>query len=237
MTTEAITTPGLRELIESIVDAKIANIHTGMPARVVKYDKATQTVDVQPSLLRVYKNEDGEEVAERRPQLQKVPVWFPSAGGWMMSWDIQPGDSVWLQFSSRALDYWWASKPGTDVDPVFNRKHDINDAVAFPGIRQRDAALEQLSEDFYIGREDGSTRIVLKSDGTITIEGGTIEIGSGASQKAVLGDELKAFLMTLKSPSGTTGGPLLAGPGAGSAITGAGDLISTLLSQKVKVAP
>lgn len=125
-------TPTWAEVIREGFNARLAEVHTAMPAKVVAYDAAAQTVDVQPLVKRLVANEDGALVAESYPQIPAVPVVFPRAGDNWITFPIAADDVVLLVFCERPLDAWRAAD--AESDPGDTRMHALGDAVAIPGV-------------------------------------------------------------------------------------------------------
>jgi hypothetical protein len=118
------------------LDAKrMGDVHTSIPGRVETYDRTTQRASVQPLLQRSYRGEEGERIVETLPVIHDVPVVFPGSGDdYSDTWPISRGDIVWLQFAEASIDK-WLHVGGGIVDPRDDRRFNMNDAVAFPGLR------------------------------------------------------------------------------------------------------
>lgn len=195
--------PTMAELLVNAIEARLADLHTGLPARVEAFNAEKNTADVQPLLIRVVLDADENAIQERIPQITNCPVLFPSFGPWVITSSLRPGDIVFLTFAERAIDHWLEAKKGDEVDPVHTRKHDLTDAIAIPALRPRTAPIAGISSDLRIGIDGGEPAIVLKQDGTI-------EIGQGATEKLVLGDTLVAAIQSLTVPTalGPSGPPI-----------------------------
>ena len=63
-----------------------------------------------------------------------VPVVFPMGAFGGVTFPVQVGDTVLLVCSSSSLDAWLAGNGG-EVDPQDDRRHDLSDAIAIPGLR------------------------------------------------------------------------------------------------------
>ncbi len=120
--------PNLLEVINLAIDRFMSDVHTSMPGKIVSYDVATQTATVQPSLKRTYVGGEPQLL----PQLQKVPVIFPSIKNGWLRFPVSAGDTVLLLFSERSLDTWF--KNGGEVDPMVPHKFNMSDAVAVIGL-------------------------------------------------------------------------------------------------------
>ncbi|MBI4815173.1 MAG: hypothetical protein HY791_02870 [Deltaproteobacteria bacterium] len=181
------TTPTLADLIRDAIEARLADLHTGLPARVVDYDTTKQTCSAQPLMIRVVL-ENGAEVPQHMPQLVGVPVVFPGGGGWELRWDLVPGDIVFLAFAERSLDR-WKSSPKIEQDPFWVRKHHISDAIAIPGLKPSSVT---PTAPIRIGRVDGAPSVELRPDGTAVIDAMRVELGAGAAKGvARVGDKVR----------------------------------------------
>lgn len=161
--------PAWAELIARAIEDRLYHLHTGLPAKVLSYDPASQSAKVQPVLQRAFEFPDGSVKVVDCPELNRVPVVFPGGNGWAIRFRLKPDDEVFLAFAERSLDRWKDSPAGAMVDPLESRKHDLTDAIAIPSLRRRAAAMPDPGDDLVIGREDGSTEIRLKPDGTIEL--------------------------------------------------------------------
>lgn len=169
-------TPSLVEVIRAALDYALADVHVAMPGRVVKYEAALQAADVQPLLKRTTINDDASEEVEEIPVLPRVPVVFPRAGGYFLSFPVVPGDSVLLVFNDRSIDNYSASSGAAPVDPVDLRKHDISDAVALVGFGPFAKAIKgDVSSGAVFGKEGGAQ---------VRAKGQTIEITTAGASAA-----------------------------------------------------
>ena len=116
------------EIIEKMIDISLLEVNTCLPGVVKKYDSATQTCTVQPSMKRT--SVDGLVIP--RTEIEDVPVVFPRSKAGGIHFPIEEGDSVLLVFSQRSLDD-WVDKGGV-VEVIDSRVHDANDAIAIPGL-------------------------------------------------------------------------------------------------------
>lgn len=172
--------------------ARLSNVHTAMPAKVMAYDAAQQTVDVQPLIMNVQRTMDGDDISEVLPQINSVPVMFPRGGGFFIRWPLAVDDYVLLVFNERSIDAYTAGE-GAVTDPVDVRMHNLSDAVAHPGFYPFSQSIaDGAGDDLVLGKDEDGVQLALTADGKInvTFNGGqtiTIE-GKDATAKITLGD-------------------------------------------------
>jgi hypothetical protein len=127
--------PSMAEVLSMAISSRLAEINVSIPGRVVTYNRTKREATVQPLIRRAYVDADGERKTEKLPIIPGVPVQFPGGGvsGVDMSWSLAPGDLVLLMFCHASLDKWL--EVGGEVDPGDDRRFNLSDAVAIPGIR------------------------------------------------------------------------------------------------------
>ena len=181
-------TPELEELLNLAITSFISDVHTSMPGKVVEYYPDTQKVDVQPMLKRLMVHEDGSEALESLPVIPDVPVNFPRAGGFFMTFPIAKGDLVELHFMERSIDN-YLSGEGDEYDPDEFRTHDLSDAVAVPGFYPFKRSIKDISAvNMVLGKDDGGIQIHLTPEGTMEIK-----LAGDADEAVALGNALQMF--------------------------------------------
>jgi hypothetical protein len=163
--------PSLREAIDRVLVDFRSALHTGFPARVLRYDAAQQQLDVRPALQR----ETGSDALgepyeyERMPDLLGLPVMWPRAGGCAITFPIAVGDWVLVLAAEQSTGP-WRVRGQAPSPPGLNDPHGLNGCVCLPGWFPDSAKLEDVSTtDLVIGRANGSVRI--KPDGTVELGG------------------------------------------------------------------
>jgi hypothetical protein len=229
----ASRTPLFAEAIKSIIEARLKHVHTALPGRVEKYDAAKQLVNVQPLIQVKYRAEDGTEILESLPIVVNVPVAFPGANGFRVTFPIVQGDTVLLVFSESSLDRWLSQ--GGLVDPVDHvARHELTDAIAIPGLRDFAHALASAPTDrATFGHDTGMQ---------IHIDESTISLGGDdASEGVGLGATIKTYLDGLKSYIDntlfTTGMTVIGGGGGVAKAAGTSPAVPTVESGTVKAKP
>jgi hypothetical protein len=179
MTVVSQSTPTLPEVLRAVLESRLADVHTALPAKIVKYDATTRKADVQPLLKREYV--DGDIMS--MPVISNVPVMFPSGGGAFLSFPVKAGDGCLLIFSERSLDRWLSQNNVGEVETADVRMHDITDAVAIVG-------LAPFAASQSLGASAADTVLNL---GT----GGRVAIGTQAAELlAILSQVLQALITT-----------------------------------------
>lgn len=124
----------LADVLRDAIRTQVADVHTSFPATVVSYDRTTQKATVQPVVRHRYTDEDGEIHDEKPPVIPSVPVLFPSATGYAITFDLTPGDPVFVHVAERSTDEWRATGL-VDVTALDLRRFDLSDAFCVPGGR------------------------------------------------------------------------------------------------------
>lgn len=179
--------PTLGEVIKTAIEARLLDVHVSLPGKVVRYDPVKQLVDVQPLIRGFYTDENEQEQKFSMKVITNVPVCFPGAGGYRVTFPVAVGDTICILFSERSLDTWLAT--GGEVDEIDMRRFNLSDGIAILGLRPfssplRDAPIDQATIGF-----DGGQLLRLKQ--------AAIELGNAASEGVALGDTLKTFLDSL----------------------------------------
>lgn len=159
--------------------AMLLETHTSCPAEVVEWDKETRTITAQPVLQRKTKSGD----LKTLPPIPRVPIMYPGGDEWEIFWPMAPGDEVLLLVSERSVDKWL--KTGGIVDPEDPRIHDLSDAFCIPrtwNLSDVDPAEEGR---LVIQKRDGSVRIELADDGTVTVTGTEVKLGDSSAVDSV----------------------------------------------------
>lgn len=154
-------TPRMGQVVARIVAARLQEVHTSLPGEVKSYDAESQTADVQPLVRVPVELEDGTTSMEALPVCVKVPVVFPGAGGFRITFPVKAGDGVLLVFAESHLDRW--QDQGGLQDPPLRRRFHIADAVAVVGLHSdADPWKNASAGDATMGADDGP-QVVFKT--------------------------------------------------------------------------
>jgi hypothetical protein len=163
----------LGDVIRRALEMHAADLHVSLPAEVVRFDAAKGLADVRP-LVKDSREIDGERMLLPFPVITNVPVQFPGAGGFRVTFPVAAGDACVLLFSDRSLDVWLAK--GGEVDPIDDRRHALSDAVALLGVRDAAHPWSGVASDAMTLGHDGSGPRAEFKAGSIVLDGGTKEI-------------------------------------------------------------
>ena len=189
MPAELSRSPNLAELIRAAIDNRIGDIHTSIPGRIESFDAATQTADIKPLLKRRAINSDGTEINESIPVIPRVPICFPRAGLFYITWPVESGDLCELVFSEQSRDNLKAAGGVNETDPDDFRRFDLSDAFAIPGGYPEAKAIADFdSENIAIGKDNGGAVFRLKPDGNVAVVpagSGKVHIGADPAALAI----------------------------------------------------
>lgn len=184
-------TPRLETVVDTVVENRLAAVHTCMPGRVVSFDGDRNAISVQPLLRDSYIDDDGVNQSESLPVISDVPVVYPRGGGGSFSimFPLGAGDLVTLIFSEKSMDR-WLSGDGSEVTPADLRKHQLSDAYAVPGGYPFQEAVSPVGDKVVFTY--GST--------SIHISDSLIELGAeGSGDKVPLDSKVQQELNALRS--------------------------------------
>jgi hypothetical protein len=224
--------PSLAEVLRLWFAAHDARLRVCMPGRVERYDATQRRADVKPLVKASYEDAAGTRRADSLPVVPSVPVVFPGAGGFTLTFPVQPGDTVLLVFADESLDRWLSR--GGEVDPGEVRPHDLSNAVALVGLQSFANALAAHADNVVLGKPDGA-RVEITSGGEIHAHAG------GATDFVALAERVHAELDALRSALNThthpvaTAGTALAQTGTAAANPSAAPSpIGSVAASKVK---
>lgn len=142
-------------------DGLQASMWTAMPAIVQSVDLTKMTCVVQLAIQGRFEDKDGNISYVNIGVLQDVPLVFPSAGGFTITFPVAAGDEVLIVFTSRCIDSWWQNG-GYANKPMEFRMHDLSDGFAIPGPKSQPNVLGGISAtDIQIRNKAGTTYLAI----------------------------------------------------------------------------
>lgn len=182
--------PSMRQVLESFVLERFGDLHTAMPGAVDSFDASKQTANVKLLLKRKVQKEDGTVADEALGVAVNVPIVFPGAGGFRLTFPLQQGDGVLIIFAEASIDLWQELGGEQTTD---SRRFHLADAIAVPGLKASPAKWQGFSTDAMTIGSDTGAGIVLRSN--------AVELGArsdqAASQAVLLGNDTTAAFDSL----------------------------------------
>jgi hypothetical protein len=186
------------EMQRLAIEDYLKNLRVACPGIIQSYNESAQTVTVLPAIKEKIKI-NGNVSDEALPLLVDVPVYFPSGGGYSLTFPIVAGDECLVVFADSCIDAWWQS--GGVQSQLDKRRHDLSDAFAFVGFKSKPNAVPAGAGTTLQG---GSGSINFNG-GTITITNANVNINS--SNVTIAGKDFLSHTHSgVQTGGGTTGG-------------------------------
>ena len=145
-----------------------------LPGVVVQYDHTQQRAQVRVGVRERYR--DGRQ--DPSPVISNVPIIFPRSGGASFTMPVVRGDTVLVLFADRSIETWLDTASG-EADSNDWRRHDINDAIAIPGLLPfARGSMSDNNDDVLLTYAGSEVRI--QSSGTISMQAGGSSVTMGA---------------------------------------------------------
>ena len=144
---------------EQTHDQKVReSICVAATVKVIAFDKAKMTVNVQPLSKHL---EHGEY--ESQPPILRVPVMCMRTGGFIVRPWIKVGDVGLVVYLDHDLDS--TVSGGKEADPLTERNHSTSDAVFIGGIVAGSYSVPDIPDEAHvISSEDGGSFIAIAKD-------------------------------------------------------------------------
>jgi hypothetical protein len=150
------------------------DIRVAMPGIIETYDPDSQTATIQPA-IRETVNINGNQEWTNLPLLVDVPILFPRAGGYSITFPVAKGDECLVIFTDCCYDAFWQS--GGVQNQVDRRRHDLSDGMAIITKISQPNRLAGVSTGSLQIRNDAGSAIIEIAGSTININSGNINIG------------------------------------------------------------
>lgn len=161
-----------RKLRQQAIKMKVA-----APGIVQAFDSKEQTVTVQLAIREKRVHDDGREEWVNVPPLVDVPVVFPRAGGYVLTFPVKAGDECLVIFGDNCMDAWWQS--GGIQNQIDCRRHDLSDGYAILGPWSQPRTVKGYSTEAVQLRNESGSAYVEISGSAINIVGSVINIKGG----------------------------------------------------------
>ncbi len=155
------------EAIKTALDGALVDLHTSLPAEIVKYENGYATVQI---LLKKKINDKILDV----PPITNVPVlqMACNSGKTGIGYPIKKGDTGLLIFSERSLDIWKIQ--GGLTDPQNARKHNYSDGVFILGLYPKKIKIKTVNNALNLKNQ--SMEVNLYDSGKIEIKNNANEL-------------------------------------------------------------
>ena len=141
---------------------------TSIPGIVDSVNLDAQTLSVQPSIQGIVLDEQSNATNVNLPLCVDVPIVWPRAGGFSLTFPIKTGDEVLLVFASRCIDSWWQN--GGVGSQAELRLHDLSDGFAMLAPTSQPKRLLNVSgKNVQLRTDSGTSYIEITPDGQINI--------------------------------------------------------------------
>lgn len=167
-----------------------------LPAIIQSFDPIKGTCTAQPAIQALVRQKDGTQKYVNMPLLVDVPVIFPNAGGYLITFPVKQGDEALVMFADRCIDNWWNSggiQPQVTKQGVGElRFHDLSDGFAFIGpFSKPNVPVNISTSTVQLRTKDGATYLEIDGSGNcniqanvnitgnLTVSGTTTGTGSG----------------------------------------------------------
>ena len=166
--------------------ALLFKMKVSFPAKVTTVN-ANGTVNIQPVVREKLISAKNSINYVNLPIIPNVPICWPSAGGYSITFPINVGDECLAIISDQSFDNWWLY--GGVQNPVEYRRHDLTDAIAIFGPKSIPNTLPE-AQGFTVrtpkGKSieilaDGTIKLLSTTSTTLTLNPGKAEIKVGAS--------------------------------------------------------
>ena len=101
---ERIANP--EDLLQQKFERMLGNLRTATPGIVKEVDLSKQTVTVQLAIQGKIVDQTGTEKWVNMPLITDVPIVWPRAGGFALTFPVAPGDECLVVFGERCIDSW-----------------------------------------------------------------------------------------------------------------------------------
>lgn len=140
-------------MLRNVLDKFLLGVDDMLPAQVVAFDRSANRVQVQPLVMLL--TTSGQNV--QRAQVASVPVMQLGAGGFVLNFNLKPGDFGYIKANDRDISL--VMQGGTMAGPNTLRKHSFEDGVFIPVVDRQ----------FVIDPEDADNPVFQSADGVVNL--------------------------------------------------------------------
>jgi len=145
---------------------------TSFPAVIDTFDSETQTASVQPLIKATVRNGDVVSL----PVLVDVPILFPRAGGFSVTFPVKAGDELLVTCCDRDFSVWM--QQGGQQKPDSTEIHTLSSAVGVLGLYNQMNVLSDFSTSGMVLRSDDDATKITIENGKITVDAAQLEVNA-----------------------------------------------------------
>lgn len=145
-------------VFREVLNKFLQNMDDMLPAVVVNYDRDKQRVSVQPLIMVVKTN----NAPVQRAAIEELPVFQIGAGGFVLNFNLRPGDLGFIKANDRDISLFLQSY--TQSTPNTFRKHSFEDAIFIPAPLHGIQINDEDDENCVLQTLDGKQRIAIWGD-------------------------------------------------------------------------
>lgn len=134
----------VEEMLRALIDGKMKDVWTAVPVEVVEDSKDMHVVKLKIGVKAERTKPDGTKEYYDYPELDDVPISFPSGGGATLTFPIKKGMTGYVLMSARGIDHW--HEKGDVQKAASRRMHHMSDGLAFHPIRNDPRKLKGVSK-------------------------------------------------------------------------------------------
>lgn len=111
------------EIIRRAIDGRLLDVRTSIPGEIVSYNASARTATVRPGVRIQAVDSDSAPEVDTIPDLENVPVLFPSCAAFEIVFPLAAGDPVRIEFSEEDDSLFYETTDAVPVNPEILRRH------------------------------------------------------------------------------------------------------------------
>lgn len=167
-------------VMRTVLDKFLQGVDDMLPARVLSYDRATNRATVLPMVKLL--TTDNRKLS--RAQVASVPVLQHGGGGFVLSFNLRPGDLGWIKANDRDISL--VLQAYADDAPNTLRKHSFEDALFIPDVMRGYSIAGEDASNAVFQSLDGSVKVSLWED-RLKLYVGSLSLTMGPSLTTIVG--------------------------------------------------
>lgn len=155
--------------LRHILGKELQTLDGMLPAKVISFNRAKNRVTVQPLIMLLTTS----NTTVPRATLASIPVYQIGGGGFILNFNLKPGDLGWIKASDRDISLFLQSYSASAPNTI--RKHNFSDSVFFPDVMKGYTIAGEDTDNAVLQTLDGSVRISIFPN-KVKITAPTVEI-------------------------------------------------------------